>query len=96
MRIVYSVRTMNAVYEDMEIALPIIESVKVQTQHSSAEQPGLDLKLTCSYLKHCIRKGLAKIEQVLANRYLYYLTIINNFDEKHKLGVCLTSLVKKL
>jgi len=67
---------MNADH-DMEITLPILQTIEQQsniTQRSLAKRLGLALGLTNSYLKHCISKGLVKIEQIPANRYLYYLT----------------------
>ena len=86
-RIVYSVHAMNADYEETEITLPILESIEAQsdlTQRSLAKRLNLALGLTNSYLKHCVRKGLIKIEQVPANRYLYYLTP-KGFAEKSRL-----------
>ena len=86
-RIVYSVHAMNADYEETEITLPILESIEAQsdlTQRSLAKQLNLALGLTNSYLKCCVRKGLIKIEQVPANRYLYYLTP-KGFAEKSRL-----------
>jgi len=78
---------MNADHEEMEITLPILESIEAQsnlTQRSLAKRLNLALGLTNSYLKRCIRKGLIKIEQVPANRYLYYLTP-KGFAEKSRL-----------
>lgn len=78
---------MNADHEEMEITLPILELIEAQsdlTQRSLAKRLNLALGLTNSYLKHCIRKGLVKIEQVPANRYLYYLTP-KGFSEKSRL-----------
>jgi DNA-binding MarR family transcriptional regulator len=68
---------MNAEQEDMDITLPMLETIGRQsdiTQRSLAKQLNLALGLTNSYLKNSVRKGLIKIEQVPANRYLYYLT----------------------
>jgi len=78
---------MNAPDEDMDITLPLLQSIEQQsdlTQRSLSKRLGLALGLTNSYLKHCIRKGLIKIEQVPANRYLYYLTP-KGFAEKSRL-----------
>ena len=78
---------MNAPDEDMDITLPLLQSIEQQsdlTQRSLSKRLGLALGLTNSYLKHCIRKGLIKIEQVPANRYLYYLTP-KGFSEKSRL-----------
>lgn len=82
----YSVHAMNADH-DMEITLPILQSIERQsdiTQRSLAKRLGLALGLTNSYLKHCINKGLVKIEQIPSNRYLYYLTP-KGFAEKSRL-----------
>jgi DNA-binding MarR family transcriptional regulator len=54
------------------------------TQRHLAERMGVALGLTNSYLKRCIRKGLVKIKEVPANRYLYYLTP-KGFAEKARL-----------
>jgi DNA-binding MarR family transcriptional regulator len=42
------------------------------------------LGLANSYLKRCVRKGLIKVSQAPANRYLYYLTP-TGFAEKSRL-----------
>ena len=84
---VYSVRIMNADNKDMEITLPLLQSIEQQsdiTQRSLAKRLGLALGLTNCYLKNCIQKGLIKIEQIPANRYLYYLTP-KGFAEKSRL-----------
>ncbi len=73
--------------DDMEITLPILQSIEQQsniTQRSLAKRLGLALGLTNAYLKHCVTKGLVKIEQIPANRYLYYLTP-KGFAEKGRL-----------
>ncbi len=73
--------------DDMEITLPILRLIEQKsdiTQRSLAKQLGLALGLTNSYLKYCINKGLVKIEQIPANRYLYYLTP-KGFAEKSRL-----------
>ncbi|WP_423062538.1 winged helix-turn-helix transcriptional regulator [Candidiatus Paracoxiella cheracis] len=73
--------------DDMEITLPILQTIEQQshmTQRGLAKRLGLALGLTNSYLKHCISKGLVKIEQIPANRYLYYLTP-KGFAEKSRL-----------
>lgn len=78
---------MNADHEEMEITLPLLEEIEAQsdlTQRTLAERLNLALGLTNSYLKRCVRKGLVKIEQVPANRYLYYLTP-KGFAEKSRL-----------
>lgn len=78
---------MNADDDEMEITLPILQTIEQQsdiTQRSLAKRLGFALGLTNSYLKHLIRKGLVKIEQIPTNRYLYYLTP-NGFAEKSRL-----------
>lgn len=73
--------------DDMEITLPILQSIEQQsniTQRGLSKRLGLALGLTNAYLKHCINKGLVKIEQIPANRYLYYLTP-KGFAEKSRL-----------
>lgn len=78
---------MNAEHEETEITLPILESIEENsdlTQRGLARRLNLALGLTNSYLKRCVRKGLIKIEQVPANRYLYYLTP-KGFAEKSRL-----------
>ncbi|WP_267256623.1 winged helix-turn-helix transcriptional regulator [Coxiella endosymbiont of Ornithodoros maritimus] len=78
---------MNAHDKDMEITLPILQSIEQQsniTQRTLSKKLGLALGLTNAYLRHCINKGLIKIEQIPANRYLYYLTP-KGFSEKTRL-----------
>lgn len=78
---------MNIEDEDMDITLPLLQSIGERsdlTQRSLAKRLDLALGLTNSYLKHCIRKGLVKIEQIPANRYLYFLTP-KGFSEKSRL-----------
>ena len=54
------------------------------SQRNLAQQMGIALGLTNSYLKRCARKGLVKISEAPANRYLYYLTP-KGFAEKARL-----------
>ncbi|MFT5391407.1 MAG: DNA-binding MarR family transcriptional regulator [Gammaproteobacteria bacterium] len=54
--------------------LEIIDSKSDSAQRHIAQRTGAALGLANSYLKRCIRKGLVKIQQAPANRYLYYLT----------------------
>ena len=78
---------MNIEDADMEITLPILQSIEQQsniTQRSLSQRLGLALGLINTYLKHCLSKGLIKIEQIPANRYLYYLTP-KGFAEKSRL-----------
>jgi DNA-binding MarR family transcriptional regulator len=54
------------------------------SQRHLARQMGIALGLTNSYLKRCARKGLVKVSEAPANRYLYYLTP-KGFAEKARL-----------
>ncbi|OGT79444.1 MAG: hypothetical protein A3H91_05725 [Gammaproteobacteria bacterium RIFCSPLOWO2_02_FULL_61_13] len=54
------------------------------TQRRLADRLGVALGLANSYLKRCVRKGLVKVRQAPANRYLYYLTP-KGFAEKSRL-----------
>lgn len=54
------------------------------TQRTLASRTGVALGLANSYLKRCVKKGLVKIQQAPANRYLYYLTP-KGFAEKSRL-----------
>jgi len=69
------------------LTLGILETIDSQsdvTQRHLASSLGVALGLANSYLKRCVRKGLIKIEQAPANRYLYYLTP-SGFAEKSRL-----------
>ena len=67
----------------MEI-LQAIEAHSDVTQRHLADRLGIALGLANSYLKRCVRKGLIKVSQAPANRYLYYLTP-QGFAEKSRL-----------
>lgn len=54
------------------------------SQRHLAREMGVALGLANSYLKRCVRKGLVKVTQAPANRYLYYLTP-KGFAEKSRL-----------
>ena len=78
---------MNTQEKEDSITLGILETIDAQsdvTQRHLADQLDVALGLTNSYLKRCVRKGLLKIQQVPANRYLYYLTP-KGFAEKSRL-----------
>lgn len=78
---------MNADHDDKDITLPLLQCIEESsdiTQRSLAKKIGVALGVTNTYLKHCIHKGLIKIEQIPANRYLYYLTP-QGFAEKSRL-----------
>lgn len=78
---------MNAKSREESLTLEILETIDGQsdvTQRHLADRLGVALGLANSYLKRCVRKGLIKIEQAPANRYLYYLTP-TGFAEKSRL-----------
>jgi predicted transcriptional regulator len=69
------------------VTLEILEAIEARsdvTQRHLARSTGIALGLANSYLKRCVRKGLVKIHQAPANRYLYYLTP-RGFTEKSRL-----------
>jgi len=75
--------------EDKEDALTLeiletIENDSAVTQRHLATNMGVALGLANSYLRRCARKGLIKVHQAPANRYLYYLTP-KGFAEKSRL-----------
>lgn len=69
--------------EVLEI-LQAVEETEHITQRHLAKRLGVALGLANSYLKRCIKKGLVKVRQAPANRYLYYLTP-KGFAEKSRL-----------
>lgn len=64
--------------------LDAIERKNAVSQRHLARELGVALGLANSYLKRCVRKGLVKVTQAPANRYLYYLTP-KGFAEKSRL-----------
>ena len=71
---IYSVHIMNEKKED-NVTLSILEAIENKndmTQRHLADNLGVALGLANSYLKRCVKKGLVKIHQAPANRYLYY------------------------
>jgi len=69
------------------MTLEILQAIDAKsdvTQRHLASHMGVALGLANSYLKRCVRKGLVKIHQAPANRYLYYLTP-KGFTEKSRL-----------
>ncbi len=64
--------------------LNAIEQESDLSQRRLARHMGVALGLANSYLKRCARKGLIKIHDAPANRYLYYLTP-QGFSEKARL-----------
>ena len=86
--LVYNVQDMNNLDDKEEsLTLEILEVIENQshvTQRHLADRLGVALGLANSYLKRCIRKGLIKVQQAPANRYLYYITP-KGFAEKGRL-----------
>lgn len=79
----------NILMPDREKALTLeilsaIDARSDVTQRHLADRLGVALGLANSYLRRCVRKGLVKITQAPANRYLYYLTP-QGFAEKSRL-----------
>lgn len=69
------------------LTLELLEAIEARsdvTQRRLADRLGIALGLANSYLKRCVRKGLIKVQQAPANRYLYYLTP-QGFAEKTRL-----------
>jgi len=64
--------------------LDAIERRSDLSQRHLARQMGVALGLANSYLRRCAKKGLVKIREAPANRYLYYLTP-KGFAEKARL-----------
>ena len=64
--------------------LDVIDRQNDVSQRHLASHLGVALGLANSYLKRCVRKGLIKVTQAPANRYLYYLTP-TGFAEKSRL-----------
>ena len=78
---------MNTRKREESLTLEILEAIEQRdnvTQRHLADQLGVALGLTNSYLKRCVHKGLVKVSQAPANRYLYYLTP-KGFAEKSRL-----------
>lgn len=68
-----------AIDKDMrvEIALGVLSGIELDqavTQRSLAREIGVAVGLVNLYLRRCIDKGMVKVCQAPANRYLYYLT----------------------
>ena len=83
----YNVQNMNTKQREDSLTLEILESIEKQddlTQRHLADNLGVALGLANSYMKRCVRKGLIKVHQARANRFLYYLTP-KGFAEKSRL-----------
>jgi DNA-binding MarR family transcriptional regulator len=73
--------------EQARLMLGLLESVErnsAQSQRLLAAEFGVALGLVNAYLKRCVRKGLVKVKEVPARRYVYYLTP-QGFAEKSRL-----------
>ena len=78
---------MNNKRREESLTLELLEAIEQNsgvTQRHLARRMGVALGLANSYLKRCVRKGLVKIKQAPANRYMYYLTP-HGFAEKSRL-----------
>ena len=78
---------MNTRQRKESLTLEILEAIEHKdnvTQRHLADQLGVALGLANSYMKRCVRKGLIKVHQAPANRFLYYLTP-KGFAEKSRL-----------
>lgn len=75
--------------EDERILLDLLSSVERdggQSQRRLASELGIALGLVNAYLRRCIKKGLVKVNEAPARRYIYYLTP-QGFAEKSRLTV---------
>ncbi len=84
----YSVHLVNdpGTKED-RLTLELLDAIERRSdvsQRHLARQMGVALGLANSYLRRCAKKGLVKIREAPANRYLYYLTP-KGFAEKARL-----------
>lgn len=72
---------------DARILLGLLSSVERdggQSQRRLATDLGVALGLINAYLRRCIKKGLVKVKQAPARRYVYYLTPVG-LAEKSRL-----------
>ncbi len=73
--------------DEARIVLGLLEYVGrggEQSQRRLASELGVALGLANAYLKRCVKKGLVKVRQAPARRYVYYLTP-RGFAEKSRL-----------
>jgi DNA-binding MarR family transcriptional regulator len=70
--------------ETMLALLNALDDKSNTTQRSIASRAGVALGLANSLIKRCVRKGLVKIGEAPARRYVYYLTP-EGFAEKARL-----------
>src|SRR5271170_345367 len=74
---------------DARILLDLLNSVDRdggQSQRRLASELGIALGLVNAYLRRCVKKGLVKVNETPARRYIYYLTP-EGFAEKSRLTV---------
>ena len=86
-KLAYTVHPMNTPEKEKALTLELLQAVEQEsavTQRGLAASLGVALGMANAYLKRCIRKGLIKVSQAPANRYLYYLTP-KGFAEKSRL-----------
>lgn len=75
--------------DQARIVLDLLEALERdggQSQRRLASDLGIALGLVNAYLKRCVKKGLVKVSEVPARRYIYYLTP-QGFSEKSRLTV---------
>ncbi len=73
--------------KEERLTLELLDAIEQRSdisQRHLARQMGVALGLANSYLKRCAKKGLVKVREAPANRYLYYLTP-KGFAEKARL-----------
>ena len=83
----YTVHCMNNGNREEALTLELLQAIDQRSDMSQrrlAHRLGVALGLANSYLRRCVRKGLVKVSQAPANRYLYYLTP-KGFAEKSRL-----------
>jgi DNA-binding MarR family transcriptional regulator len=66
--------------------LELVERDGAKTQRGLAAELGVALGLVNVYLKRCVKKGLVKMKEAPARRYVYYLTP-RGLSEKSRLTV---------
>jgi DNA-binding MarR family transcriptional regulator len=85
---------MDSKQREETLTLELLQAIHEEshvTQRRLAQRLGVALGLANAYLKRCVRKGLVKIHQAPANRYLYYLTP-KGFTEKSRLTASYLSI----
>ncbi|WP_028351355.1 winged helix-turn-helix transcriptional regulator [Bradyrhizobium murdochi] len=82
-------RLLHSEQDNKRILLNLLTSVHQngeQSQRHIAAELGVALGLVNVYLKRCIKKGLVKVHNAPARRYVYYLTP-TGFAEKSRLTI---------